>query len=176
VAAPARAWGWHQLDPRWADRIVHDAGVTRGALVLDVGAGSGALTAPLVRAGARVVAIERHAGRAAQLRARFGSDVRVVEADAADLRLPRQPFLVVANPPFAISSDLLRRLLHRGSRLQGAHLVLQDHAARRWAGAGAPAAARWQQVFAVEAGPPIPRHAFRPPPRVDCRLLTIVRR
>ena len=42
----------------WARRMVALAGVGPGDLVLDIGAGRGALTAPLVRAGTRVVAIE----------------------------------------------------------------------------------------------------------------------
>ncbi len=108
-------WGWHRLTPAWADRLVADAGVAPGDLVLDVGAGTGALTAPLVAAGARVIAVELHPGRAAALRRRFaGDDVVVVHADAADLRLPRRPFRVVANPPFARTTAILGRLLAPG--------------------------------------------------------------
>ena len=46
----------------------------RGDLVLDIGAGTGTLTAELVAAGAYVIAIELHPERLAHLRARFGSD------------------------------------------------------------------------------------------------------
>ena len=101
-------WGWHRLDATWADRLVADAGISPGDLVVDIGAGTGAVTAPLVAAGARVIAVELHPRRVAQLRERFdGEDVTVVRADAADLRLPRRPFRVVANPPFACSSALV---------------------------------------------------------------------
>jgi 23S rRNA (adenine-N6)-dimethyltransferase len=144
--------------------------------VLDIGAGLGALTGPLVDAGARVIAVEAHPARAAELRARFGPRVAVVVADAADLWLPRRPFHVVANPPFAITSALLRRLVHPGSRLCDAHLVVQEPAARRWAGSDAPAAARWQRAFTPMLGPPVPRTAFHPPPSVSARVLVLRRR
>jgi 23S rRNA (adenine-N6)-dimethyltransferase len=177
VAGPRRGWGWHQLDDRWAQQLVADARVGRGDTVLDIGAGAGAITAPLIAAGARVIAVEAHPGRAAQLRDRFAhAPVVVVRADAADLRLPRRPFHVVANPPFGITSELLRRLLHPGSRLLTAHLVLQEPAARRWAGPDAPAARRWRREIDASLGPRIPRHAFRPPPPVSSRVLILRRR
>jgi 23S rRNA (adenine-N6)-dimethyltransferase len=59
----------------------------------------------LVAAGARVVAVELHPVRCASLRRRFAQDrVVVVRADARDLRLPRRPFRVVANPPFVVTT------------------------------------------------------------------------
>lgn len=176
MARSRREWGWHQLDPRWAERIVHDAGIGPADLVLDIGAGLGALTAPLLATGARVVAVERHPQRTAALRTRFGGTVQVVTADAADLRLPRRPFHVVANPPFAVTAPLLRRLLHPGSRMVSAHLVLQEQAVRRWASPAAPGAGRWQGQWEAHPGRRLPRQAFRPPPQVPCRLLMIRRR
>ncbi len=150
----------------------------RGDLVLDIGAGTGALTRELRGAGARVVAVEAHAGRADELRRRFASDdlVTVVRADAADLRLPRRPFRVVANPPFSVTSPILRRLLSPGSRLLDAHLVLQHHAAIRWCGPEAPAWGRWATRWEPSLGPAVPRTAFRPAPSVDCRVLVLRRR
>lgn len=176
MAGPSRPWGWHQLDPRLAERLVADAGLRPGALVVDVGAGTGAITAPLVRAGLRVIAVEAHPGRAAALRTRFGDAVVVVQADAADLRLPRRPFHVVASPPYGITASLVRRLLQRGSRLESARLVVQDQAARRWASSGAPGVARWGADFAVGLGPRVPRAAFTPRPHVDSRVLVVARR
>ena len=176
MAGPDRRWGWHELDPAWARRVVASAGVRPGDLVLDVGAGRGALTAPLLDAGARVVAVELHPERVRHLRRRFGGAVTVVRADAADLRLPTRPFHVVASVPYAVTTPLLRRLTHPGSRLLAAHLVVQAQAATRWSSPAAPAAARWQRVFDVSVGAAVPRRAFRPAPRVDSRVLVLRRR
>jgi 23S rRNA (adenine-N6)-dimethyltransferase len=176
VARPQRRWGWHQLDSQWAARLVADADIASGDCVVDVGAGLGALSAPLVAAGARVIAVEAHPQRARRLRERFGRAVVVVEADAADLRLPRQPYHVVANPPFDVTAALVGRLLQRGSRLVSAHLILQRSAVLRWAGPNAPGRHRWERTFTVSAGTRVPRSAFRPPPRVDTQVLVIRRR
>jgi 23S rRNA (adenine-N6)-dimethyltransferase len=175
VAGP-RPWGWHQLKPQWADALVAEAPIARGAVVLDIGAGTGAITRPLLLAGARVIAVEAHGGRAALLRDRFRGDLVVVEADAGDLRLPKKPYYVVASPPFGVSSRLLRRLLQPGSRLLAARLILQDQVVRRWAAPDAPGAARWAKEFRATVGRRIPRRAFIPPPHVDTRILAIDRR
>ena len=168
-------WGWHRLADEWACRLVRKAGVSPDDLVLDVGAGTGALTGPLLAAGARVVAIELHPGRANHLRERFPA-ARVVQADAADLRLPRRPFRVVANPPFATTTGLLGRLLSPASRLTRADLVVPRHVAARWAAGRGPGAARWTATFDLWVAGDIPRSAFRPPPPRPAAVLVIERR
>jgi 23S rRNA (adenine-N6)-dimethyltransferase len=200
----ARAsWGWHRLADDWAARVVAAADVRPGELVLDIGAGQGALTRPLIKAGVRVIAVELHPGRAEALRRRFGtvsggtvsggtvsggtvsggrnddsasgngrassvSGVTVVQADAASLRLPRQPFRVVASPPYGITADLLSLLLGPGSRLVAADLVLQRAAARKYA-------ERRVRGCRITQGLAVPRRAFTPPPRVDSAVLVIRR-
>jgi 23S rRNA (adenine-N6)-dimethyltransferase len=164
-----RAWGWHPLVDEWAARIVADTNPKPGQLVLDIGAGYGALTRHLVEAGARVLAVEAHPVRAQRLRERFaGAPVTVVECDALALRLPRRPFRVVANPPYSISSALVRMLLAPHSSLVAADLVLQRAVVRRHV---ERAPRRWD----ISVGRSLPRRAFRPPPQVDSAVLVIRR-
>ena len=148
-----------------------------GDLVLDIGAGRGALTAALVAAGARVIAVELHPTRLDDLRRRFADDdVVVVRADCTDLRVPRRPYKVVANPPFAASTALIRRLLGPGSRLVSADLVLPRGMVDRWCSNGAPGRGRWQRDFAVREARVLPPKAFSPPPPMPVGVLRITRR
>jgi 23S rRNA (adenine-N6)-dimethyltransferase len=170
-----RAWGWHRLADDWAERIVTSAAVRPGELVFDLGAGTGSLTGPLIRAGAQVIAVELHPGRAAVLRQRF-PQITVLQADARALRLPRRPFRVVSCPPYAITADLLTMLLAVGSRLTAADLVLQRAAVRKYASAGAPRIVRQARAHRMAIGLTVPRAAFRPPPHVDSAVLVVRRR
>jgi 23S rRNA (adenine-N6)-dimethyltransferase len=171
---PPSAWGWHRLRDDWAARVVALAHIRPGELVVDVGAGRGALTGPLVAAGARVVAVELHPRRAAYLRERFSADrVTVVQVDLAELRFPGRPFRVVANPPYACSAVLLRALLSPHSYLTSADLILPRAVVRRYAQGRAPAANRWLRRWSAAAGASLPRSAFQPPPTVDSQVLVI---
>jgi 23S rRNA (adenine-N6)-dimethyltransferase len=105
------------------------------------------------------------------LRERFPG-ITVVHADAASIRLPGRPFRVVANPPYGISSSLLRTLLAPGSGLVAADLVLQRAVVRKYA----PGAARRSSltVGLTLPRPRVPaaatrglRGARRPPPEVS---------
>jgi 23S rRNA (adenine-N6)-dimethyltransferase len=170
-------WGWHRLTDAAAFQLVDAAGIHARDLVVDVGAGTGAITAALVECGARVVAVELHPQRAQVLRDRFRhAPVIVVQADASDLRLPRHPFRVVANPPFGVTSALLRRLLVPTNQMHSADLVLPRHAAMRWASASVSDETRWTSAFALEIARPMSRSAFVPRPTVDSVVLHIERR
>lgn len=114
--------------------IVAAADLDPSCLVFDLGAGAGALTRVLAETGARVLAVERNPSFARRLRNRFDdhSNVRVVEADLREVPLPRRPYTVVANIPFAVSTVVLRRLLDREQRaFTGAELLVEWGFAKR---------------------------------------------
>ncbi len=168
-----RAWGWHPLTAEWAGRLVATSPVSPGDLVLDLGAGTGALVEPLICAGARVIAVELHPRRARALRERYGSDeVTVIEVDLGDVRLPRRPFRVVASPPYSHGTDVVRTLLS-SDRLLSADLVLQRAAVQRLV--RTPPRARHTRRYRLSMGSSVPRRAFEPPPRVDSAVLQVRR-
>ncbi|MEZ5407926.1 MAG: rRNA adenine N(6)-methyltransferase family protein [Acidimicrobiales bacterium] len=173
------------VDDRLISRFVAGLDLGPGDLVVDIGAGAGALTLPLARTGAEVWAVEADPAWAARLRhtagrAELADAVRVVEADLRRLRLPRnRPYRVVANPPFGLTSEVLGLLFDDPGRGPvRADLILQQEVARRHA-TSPPSALRtaaWAPWWRFELGLRIGREAFRPRPSVDARVLTASRR
>jgi 23S rRNA (adenine-N6)-dimethyltransferase len=151
--------------------LLDAAGVAASDFVVDIGAGDGRITACARERGARVVAVELHPRRVDVLRRRFARDdgVIVVRADARDLRLPRRPFVVVANSPFAITTALLRRLTHHTSALERAAIVVPAWQAARWTGTTSSAR------FECRHGGWVPKTAFTPAPPNDAAILVVRR-
>jgi 23S rRNA (adenine-N6)-dimethyltransferase len=168
------------VDPRAIETLVGGSGVTDGDLVIDIGAGNGLISQALVRQGARVLAIERDPALAGRLRAKFGTwpSVTVAEADVLTAPLPDEPFRVVANIPFGITTKILRRLLTGDDELIRADLIVQAEVARKRGtrGRGTLLNACWEPWFEFRTGARIPAAAFRPRPRVDAAILIVARR
>jgi 23S rRNA (adenine-N6)-dimethyltransferase len=151
--------------------------VLPGSLVLDLGAGGGVLSGALVAAGARVRAVELDPAALRRLRARFGGNprVEVIDADAAAVWLPQEPFAVVANLPFASGTAILRRLLG-DPRVR----LTQLDAIVEWGLATKRAAVwpstllgcTWGAWYELRLARRVPRSCFAPPPGVDAASST----
>lgn len=175
------ARGRHFLVPRVAADLVRNAGITRGDLVVEIGAGKGALTRELADRAGHVVAFEIDPRLASSLRRRYGAarHVRVVEADALEARFPQRPFRVVANIPFAHTTAILRRLFDDPSRpLLRADLIVQ------WGVAVKRCSQRPSTLLTVSWAPwyeftvtrRLARSCFRPFPPSDAAVMTVTRR
>jgi 23S rRNA (adenine-N6)-dimethyltransferase len=172
------ATGRHFLrSARLAAEIVAAADVRPDELVVEIGAGFGRLTAPLRRAGARVVAVELDPELAGSLRRRYGGDgLTVVAADVLAMPFPGEPHRVLGNIPFAITTPILRRLLEDArSPLRRADLIVQDGFARKRTSSrpSTMLALRWLPWWRLQAERHLPAACFDPPPSVDASLLSV---
>ena len=146
--------------------------------MLDLGAGRGIITAALRDAGARVVAVELDDDLTVALRDRF-AEVRVIHGDATRVALPREPFAVVANLPFASGTAILRRLLDDPAvpvrRVDAiVEWGLAEKRARVWP--STQLSCYWGAWHELSVARRIPRSAFAPPPSVDAAVFRAVRR
>jgi 23S rRNA (adenine-N6)-dimethyltransferase len=174
----ARPPGRHYLRSRdFAAALVADAGVRRGELALDLGAGEGIITRALLDAGARVCAVELDDNAASAVCERFGASARVLRADARTVPLPREPFRVVANLPFAATSAIVRRLLADPHLTQLDAIVEWGFAVRKCAvWPSSLTSIEWSSQFQLELVRRVPPACFAPPPSVDAAVFRAVRR
>lgn len=138
--APAKARGQSFVaDPNTVRKMVRDAGVGAGELVVEIGPGLGSLTLALRAAGARVVAIEVDAGLVRVLQTEVCAadpGVQVVHADALEVDyrglLGGQRAALVANLPYNVATPLVFHALEAGcfTRL---HVMVQREVGERWA-------------------------------------------
>ena len=175
-------------DEQLLDRIAAVPGELSERAVLEIGPGPGGLTRALLRAGARVTAIEmdrRCLPALAELDEAFPSQLRVIESDALALdhdALMGEPYAVVANLPYNVGTALFTRWLSGESwppQWTSLTLMFQLEVAQRIvAQAGSDAygrlavLAQWRS--AAKLAMKVHRSAFTPPPKVMSAVVHVV--
>ncbi|MFG3074587.1 23S rRNA (adenine(2058)-N(6))-methyltransferase Erm(O) [Streptomyces sp. NPDC048225] len=169
-------------DRATADHVARLAVPDRGRppLVVEVGAGKGALTEPLARRSRELHAHEIDPRLVPVLRARFARSphVRVVAGDFLASRPPRAPFSVAGNVPFSRTAGIVDWCLTAPALTDATLLTQLEYARKRTGDYG-----RWS-LLTVLTWPRhewrlvgrVGRHRFRPAPRVDAGILRIERR
>jgi 16S rRNA (adenine1518-N6/adenine1519-N6)-dimethyltransferase len=176
------------FDEQLLDRIARIPGNLQDAPVMEVGPGPGGLTRALLRAGARVTAIEmdrRCLPALAELGEVFPGKLRVVQGDALKLdhdALMREPYAVAANLPYNVGTALLVRWLGGEvwpPRWTSLTLMFQQEVAQRIVAKPDTSAYGRLAVLAQWRATPrlamkVHRSAFTPPPKVMSAVVHIV--
>lgn len=176
------------LDEQLLDRIAAIPGELAGKAVLEVGPGPGGLTRALLRAGARVTAIEmdrRCLPALAELGEAFPGQLRVIEGDALKLDhgalMSGEPFAVLSNLPYNVGTALFVRWLGGEQwppQWTSLTLMFQQEVAQRIvATPGTPAYGRLAVLAQWRArarlAMKVHRSAFTPPPKVMSAMVHI---
>ena len=175
------------LDEQLLARIAAIPGDLSGRAVLEIGPGPGGLTRALLRAGARVTAIEmdrRCLAALAELGAAFPGQLRVIEGDAMRLdhdAIMGEPYAVVANLPYNVGTALFTGWLSGEAwppRWTSLTLMFQQEVAQRIVAApGSEAYGRLAVLAQWRARPrlalKVHRSAFTPPPKVMSAIVHV---
>ncbi len=170
------------VDERVLDRIPEYAVDFDRTHVLEIGAGTGALTDRLLAVADRVTAIERDRQLAAFLDREFEAAIddgrlTVIEGDAVSVDLPEFS-VCISNLPYGAASPVAFRLLPLG---RPAVLMFQREVGERMA--AEPGTAEYgrlsvatQHYADVELVEPVPPEAFDPQPAVDSVIVRLTSR
>ena len=157
----------------------------RTPLVIEIGAGRGALTESLLERADKVVAIEVDPVLVHYLRQKFrdaldAGRLVLVESDIlkTDLGANGDQRVIAGNLPYYITSPILERLFAAGASWKRAVILVQAEVAARivaqpgcrdygYLSVMVQSQARAERLFEV------PRAAFRPPPKVDSAVVRL---
>jgi len=124
-------------DPNTLDKIVSIANLNPSDTVLEIGPGTGAMTTRLAQAARRVIAVELDERLKPVLDEVLAPypNVWVIYRDILTVDIPRllkpEPYLVVANLPYYVTSAILKHLLENDHRPRRLVLTVQQEVAER---------------------------------------------
>jgi len=183
---PSKRLGQHFLrDHRTIQRIIEALNPKADETIIEIGPGTGALTATLIERAGRVVAVEFDNKLAPLLTERFAEapNFRLVMADAlttdfcAEIQ-PAPSARLVANLPYNISTAIMQRLISQRECLEEMVLMLQREVVERvlappgtsdrgFISVLVEAYCEAEKLFDVAPG------AFRPPPKVWSSVMRV---
>lgn len=191
---PKKQYGQNFLkDPSTAKMIVDRSQLSADDIVLEIGAGLGALTVPAARQARRVYAVEKDPQMAeilkTELTAQSIENVVVINKDILTVDINKirdreirdrenKKLIVLGNLPYNISSQILIALLNAKQSIDRASLMFQKEVARRLAaGPGSKNYGRLSVLLQYSADvkklATVGAHLFLPVPKVVSEVIEI---
>ena len=172
-----RRYGQHFLNsPRIAQHIVDLARVDNNT-VCEIGAGKGILTVPLAKRASKVYAVEIDPGLIKKLRMKAAANVEIIHGDFLKVAIMDMGGpVIVGNIPYAITTEILDRLIEQKECYKHAVLMLQkEYSERLLAPVGT---SRYGALtvymnyhFSICRGFAVPARFFSPRPKVNSAVL-----
>mmetsp|Transcript_36298 Transcript_36298/g.87591 ORF Transcript_36298/g.87591 Transcript_36298/m.87591 type:complete len:339 (-) Transcript_36298:212-1228(-) len=183
LITPNTSLGQHFLkNPAVVTAIVAKAGIKPTDSVLEIGPGTGNMTVPLLQNSKHVVAIEYDTRMVREVLKRVEGTseerkLKVVQGDAIKTRFPFFD-VCVANVPYQISSALVFKLLSHRPMFRCAVMMFQEEFALRLTARPGEAlycrlSVNTQLLAKVDQLMKVGRNNFRPPPKVESRVVRI---
>jgi 16S rRNA (adenine1518-N6/adenine1519-N6)-dimethyltransferase len=179
---PSKKLGQNFLINKNFLRKIAEIAEIEGESVLEIGAGIGNLTEKLVKRAKKVLVVEKDKRMIRILKEKFKNfrNVEIIEGDIRDclekLSKKLKNFKIVANIPYYLTSNLLRRIFELENKPKEIILMVQKEVAQRIV-AKAPEMNLLAISVQLEAKPKIicyvSRNCFWPKPKVDSAIIKI---
>ena len=178
---PRKRFGQHFLaDRACIDAIVQAIAPRPGDNLVEIGPGTGVLTAPLVAQTGHLTVIEIDRDLGPRLAAQYGDALTLVQQDVLQVDFSGfgQNLRIVGNLPYNISSPLLLHLIAVADRVRDQHFMLQKEVVDRIVAVPGSDMGRLtvflQNHYQVVKLFDVPPEAFDPPPKVDSSVVRMV--
>lgn len=178
---PRKRFGQHFLaDRACIDAIVQAIAPRSGDNLVEIGPGTGVLTAPLVAQTGHITVIEIDRDLGPRLAAQYGDALTLVQQDVLQVDFSGfgQNLRIVGNLPYNISSPLLLHLIAVADRVRDQHFMLQKEVVDRIVAVPGSDMGRLtvflQNHYQVVKLFDVPPEAFDPPPKVDSSVVRMV--
>ena len=161
-------------DQDMLQREIYLADIGPNDVVLEIGAGNGALTSLISEKALKVVAIEKDRVLARELVDAMPDNVEVIEGDALEVEYPAFD-RAMGNLPYSISSPLIFRLFDYEFAI-GVLCLQYEFALKMTANPGSPDYSRLSVMVALNTSMTclsikVPRECFWPTPNVDSAVV-----
>lgn len=171
------------IDKNVLDKIVEAAELKKDDTVLEVGPGLGVLTEELAAQAGKVIAVEADKKLAQHLRETIKqyNNITIIEGDFLKLDLSKldldRGYKVVANLPYSITSDAIRKIMEADPRPSLAVLMVQKEVAERIC--AKPGNMSLLALSVQYFGTPkllftVSKESFWPAPKVDSAVIKII--
>ncbi len=175
-----KRFGQHFLrNKAFIAELIGHSSVRKSDTVVDIGAGSGAITAVLARRCRQVIAYESEPATAKRLHENMAEreNVAIIQQDFLKAELPNGPYKVFANIPFDKSAAIITKLALADTPPRAIYLIVQKQFAQKLVLSNQ----HFHSALGVGLSPwwvarirrPLRRTDFTPPPNVDTVLLEL---
>jgi len=180
-AFPSKTMGQNFLvDKTVLSKIMAAANLNQEDTVLEVGPGLGILTVELAKAAKKVIAVEKDSRMVTILEDSLAT-CRNVEVKKEDILIfsdiPVEPYKIVANIPYYLTSPLIRKFLETEHQPQSMILMVQKEVAKRICEKPphmSLLAVSVQFYAKTRIISTVSKHCFWPSPKVDSAIIEII--
>lgn len=186
-----RALGQHFLkNPHVQRKIIQAIAPSKDELIVEIGAGKGALTFQLAEKAGKVIAIEKEKAFVPLLKEKKMPNLEVLEKNVLRVsftellqveKFPPEKIKIVGNLPYSISTPLLFKILEEKNSFSECVFLLQKEVAERICGQPhsknyAPLSILFQLHFEPKILFSVSPRSFSPPPKVESGLISLKKR
>ncbi len=165
-----------------ANTIVSLTNINSNDYIIEIGPGKGALTEPIAISAGTVIGVEKDFNLYQDLVIRFKNkaSINFINKDFLEFELPlTEKYKVIGNIPFALTSNILKKLLDSKNPPSDIYLILQKEAALRFLGSDyvnnkeSLFSLRYKPFFKGKVIKVFNKYDFSPRPNVDVVMLHI---